>query len=92
MLFNLRHRDEIEIYYFQFLDFETRTRIEIKTIFETAIFLSTTNTVNFFHFLWKVWNLNENLIFQHKGKNIFLSILYFTMKKKISFYQSRVSI
>ena len=106
MSFNLRHRDEIEIYYLQSQtsrrERESRlrqfsrefTRIWFVACAWTDIFQK--KTFNFLIFLkilhlLLLRNLNENLVFRDENEKFFLSISCFETRTRISFFQSRVS-
>ena len=100
MSFNLRHRDEIEIYYRQsqtsrreresrFRQFSREfTRIWFVVCAWTDIFQK--NTFNFLIFLkilhlLLLRNLNENLVFRDENEKFFLSISCFETRTRISF-------
>ena len=106
MSFNLRHRDEIEIYYLQSQtsrrERESRlrqfsrefTRIWFVACAWTDIFQK--KTFNFLIFLKIIHllllrNYNENLVFRDENEKFFLSISCFETRTRISFFQSRVS-
>ena len=101
MSFNLRHRDEIEIYYLQSQtsrrERESRlrqfsrefTRIWFVACAWTDIFQK--KTFNFLIFLkilhlLLLRNLNENLVFRDENEKFFLSISCFETRTRISFF------
>ena len=101
MSFNLRHRDEIEIYYLQSQtsrrERESRlrqfsrefTRIWFVACAWTDIFQK--KTFNFLIFLkilhlLLLRNLNENLVFRDENEKFFLSISCFETRTRMSFF------
>ena len=82
-------------------DYETRTRIKIKTILARIWFVACAWTdifpkkaFNFLIFLKIICllllrNLNENLIFRDENENFFLSISCFETRTSILFFQSK---
>ena len=96
-VFNLRHRDEIEIYYLQFQTLRREQESRLRQFsgefwrmwFFACVWTDIFKKKIIFHkiiHLLLLRNLNENLIFRDKNEKFCVSISCFETRMKISFF------